>query len=140
MGKKAISEARIGTKTKSVDWTKLLHSGFSVLKESLEDEILVKLISKHKDTQQAKEQSYSCSFCPKTFSNNSYLIRHTKAHVLTDSFECDDCGEKLSRKDNLQTHVRNHHLKTFDDVNTIHFKQKLARSSNVNFVTRLILQ
>ena len=68
MGKKAISEARIGTKTKSVDWTKLLHSGFSVIKESLKDEIPVKLISKHKDTQQTKEQSYSCSFCPKTFS------------------------------------------------------------------------
>ena len=102
--------------------------------------IPVKLISKHKDTQQAKEQSYSCSFCPKTFSNNSHLIRRIKTHVLTDAFECDDCGEKFSRKDNLQTHVRNHHLKTFDDVNTIHFKQKLARSSNVNFVTRLILQ
>ena len=131
MGKKAISEARIGTKTKSVDWTKLLHSGFSVLKESLEDEILVKLISKHKDTQQAKEQSYSCSFCPKTFSNNSHLIRHTKTHVLTDSFECDDCGEKFSRKDNLQTHVRNHHLKTFDDVNTIHFKQKLKNEQGL---------
>ena len=50
--------------------------------------IPVKLISKHKDTQQAKEQSYSCSFCPKTFSNNSHLIRHTKTHVPTDSFEC----------------------------------------------------
>ena len=55
MGKKAISEARIGTKTKPVEWTKWFHSGFSVLKESLEDEIPVKLISKHKDTQQAKE-------------------------------------------------------------------------------------
>ena len=119
-----------------------MHSGSSVLKESLKDEIPVKLISKHKDTQQleAKEQSHSCSFCPKTFCNNSHLIRRIKAHVLTDSFECDDCGEKFSRKDNLQTHVRNHHLKNFDDVNTIHFKQKLARSSNVNFVTRLILQ
>ena len=74
-------------------------------------------------TQQAKELSYSCSFCPKTFSNNSHLIRHTKTHVLTDCFECDDCGEIFSQKDNLQTHVRNHHLKTFDDVNTIHFKQ-----------------
>ena len=64
-------------------------------------------------------------FVLKHFSNNSHLIRHTKTHVLTDSFECDDCGEKFSQKDNLQTHVRNHHLKTFDDVNTIHFKQKL---------------
>ena len=45
MGKKAISEAMIGTKTKPVDWKKL-YSGLSVLKESLEDEILVKLISK----------------------------------------------------------------------------------------------
>ena len=116
----------IGTKTKPVDWKKL-YSGLSVLKESLEDEdeIPVKLISKHKDTQQAKEQSYSCSFCPKTFSINFHLIRRIKTHVLTDSFECDDCGEKFSRKDNLETHVRNHHLKTFNDVNTIHFKQKL---------------
>ena len=95
--------------------------------------IPVKLISKHKDTQQAKEQSYSCSFYPKMFCNNSHLIRHTKTHVLTDSFECDDCGEKFSQKDILQAHVRNHHLKTFNDV------KKLARSSNVNFVTRLIL-
>ena len=98
--------------------------------------IPVKLISKNKDTLQAKEQSYSCSFCPKTFSNNSHLIRHTKTHVLTDSFECDDCGEKFSQKDNLPTQVRNHHLKTFDDVKI----KKLARSSDVNFVTRLILQ
>ena len=60
-------------------WTKLLHSGFSVLKESLKDEIPVKLISKHKDTQQAKEQSYSCSLCPKTFSN---LLRRTKTILL----------------------------------------------------------
>ena len=126
-GEIAISEARIGTKTKSVDSTKSLHSGFSVLKESLKDEILVKLISKHKDTQQAKEQSYSCSFCPKTFSNNSHLIRRIKTHVLTDSFECDDCEERFSRQFNLQTHMRNHHLKTFDDVNTIHFKQKLKK-------------
>ena len=94
-------------------WTKLLHSGFSVIKESLEDEIPVKLISKHKDTQQAKEQSYSCSFCPKTFSNNSHLIRHTKTHVLTDCFECDYCGEKFSRKDKLQSHVRNHPFENF---------------------------
>ena len=106
--------------TKSVDWTKLLHSGFSVIKESLKDEILVK--SKHKDTQQTKEQSYSYSFCPKTFSNNFHLIRCITTHVLTDAFECDDCGEKFSRKDNLQTHVTNHHLKTFNDVNSIHFK------------------
>ena len=95
------------------------------MKESLEDEIPVKLISKHKDTQQAKEQSYSCSFYPKTFSNNSHLVRHIKTHVLIDSFACDDWREKFLQKDNLQTHVRNHHLKTFDDVNTIHFKQKL---------------
>ena len=61
----------------------------------------------------------------------------------TDSFECDDCGEKFSRKDNLQTHVRKYHLKTFDDVNipsTLNKIKTLARSSNVNFVTRLILQ
>ena len=107
-----------------------MHSGFSVLKESLKDEIPVKLISKQ-DTQQAKEQSYSCSFCPKMFSNNFHLIRRIKTLVLTDSFECDDCGEKFSRKDNLQTHVRNHHLKTFDDVNTIHFKQKLKNEQGL---------
>ena len=52
-------------------------------------------------TQQAKEQSYSCSFCPKTLSKNFHLIRPIKTHVLTDSFECDDCGEKFSRKENL---------------------------------------
>ena len=85
--------------------------------ERVKDEIPVKLISKHKDTQQAKEQSHSCSFCLKTFSNNSHLIRSIKTHVVTDFFECDDCGEKFSRKDNLQTHVRKYHLKTFDDVN-----------------------
>ena len=79
-----------------------MHSGFSVIKESLKDEIPVKLISKHKDTQQAKEQSYSCSFCPKTFSNNFHLISRIKTHVLTDSFACDDCGEKSSQNDNLQ--------------------------------------
>ena len=106
-----------------------MHNGFSVLKESLEDEIPVKLISK--GTQQAKEQSYSCSFCPKTFSNNSHLIRRIKTHVLNDAFECDDCGEKFSRKDNLQTHMRNHHLKTFDDVNTIHFKEKLKNDKGL---------
>ena len=72
-------------------------------KESLEDEIPVKLFSKHKDTQQAKEQSYSCSFYPKTFSNNSHLVRHIKTLVLIDSFACDDCGEKFSRKSNLQS-------------------------------------
>ena len=88
--------------------------------------IPVKLISKQKDTLQAKEQSYPCSFC-----NNSHLIRHTKTHVLTDSFECDDCGKKFSRKDNWQTHVRNNHLKTFDDVNTIHFKQKLKNEQGL---------
>ena len=32
------------------------------------------------------------------------------------SFKCDDCGEKFSQKDNLQSHMRNQHLKTFDDV------------------------
>ena len=75
-----------------------MHSGFSVLKESLKDEIPVKLISKHNNNQQAKEQSYWCSFCPQTFSNN---FQNIKTHVLTDSFECDDCGEKFSRKENL---------------------------------------
>ena len=48
MGKKAISEAMIRTKTKPVDWKKL-YSGFSELKESREDDIPVKLITKHKD-------------------------------------------------------------------------------------------
>ena len=43
----------------------------------------------------------------------------------------DDCGEKFSRKDYLQTNVRNHHLKTFDDVNTIHFKQKLKNEQGL---------
>ena len=52
----------------------------------------------------------SCQKCPKVLSNKHKLAMHNQtAHSKVKPFECKFCDHKASRRDNLNTHVKNNH-------------------------------
>ena len=67
-----------------------------------------------------------CGVCLKTFQYKYYLKRHSVVHSIEKPFECELCGLRTSRKDNMTKHMKNIH---FDDNNlqrnyAIHLKIK----------------
>ncbi|KAK3739161.1 hypothetical protein RRG08_045388 [Elysia crispata] len=49
-----------------------------------------------------------CPICGKCFSNNSYLIIHTRSHTGERPYVCDVCGERFTRSNHLNDHRRTH--------------------------------
>ena len=52
---------------------------------------------------------YSCKYCSKVFIDKSKWTRHLLAHTGEKPFACHLCSRPFSRKDNLQTHLKEVH-------------------------------
>ncbi|KAG0727959.1 MDS1 and EVI1 complex locus protein [Chionoecetes opilio] len=53
--------------------------------------------------------NYTCPFCAKLFLDKSKWSRHLCAHTGEKPFVCTICSRRFSRKDNLQTHMKDKH-------------------------------
>lgn len=53
--------------------------------------------------------NYTCPFCAKLFLDKSKWSRHMYAHTGEKPFKCAVCARRFSRKDNLQTHMKDKH-------------------------------
>nr|XP_053630116.1 longitudinals lacking protein, isoforms H/M/V-like isoform X14 [Cherax quadricarinatus] len=53
--------------------------------------------------------NYTCPFCAKLFLDKSKWSRHMYAHTGEKPFMCSACARRFSRKDNLQTHMKDKH-------------------------------
>ncbi|MPC72873.1 MDS1 and EVI1 complex locus protein EVI1 [Portunus trituberculatus] len=53
--------------------------------------------------------NYTCPFCAKLFLDKSKWSRHLCAHTGEKPFVCSICARRFSRKDNLQTHMKDKH-------------------------------
>lgn len=53
--------------------------------------------------------NYTCPFCAKLFLDKSKWSRHLCAHTGEKPFVCTICARRFSRKDNLQTHMKDKH-------------------------------
>ncbi|KAJ3104494.1 transcriptional repressor [Phlyctochytrium planicorne] len=53
---------------------------------------------------------YQCTWpnCGKTFSTSGHLSRHARIHIGFKPFECEICGAKFSRSDNMRMHQKTH--------------------------------
>ncbi|XP_049620925.1 zinc finger protein with KRAB and SCAN domains 4 [Suncus etruscus] len=57
--------------------------------------------------------SYKCSFCERSFRQNSSLIEHQKIHTGEKPYQCDACGKGFTRTSYLVQHQRSHVGKKF---------------------------
>ena len=55
-----------------------------------------------------KKKIYGCEKCEQHFSSSSNLSRHRHIHDTNNPSLCYICGEKFSRKDSLQRHLKKH--------------------------------
>ncbi|XP_055632578.1 zinc finger protein Xfin-like [Toxorhynchites rutilus septentrionalis] len=54
------------------------------------------------------ERPYGCCVCGKSFSSQTILNSHMKCHVPK-QYQCNECGEKFARGENLKRHIRHRH-------------------------------
>lgn len=54
------------------------------------------------------EKPYTCSQCPKSFTQSSQLQEHLRAHAGERSFVCSVCGKSFSRYNSLSGHMKIH--------------------------------
>jgi KRAB domain-containing zinc finger protein len=53
-----------------------------------------------------QEEKFECQVCQKKFFEKWFLIRHSKTHEKP--FECDLCGHRAARKEQMKNHLNNH--------------------------------
>jgi len=53
---------------------------------------------------------FQCKICMKIFRSRYKLNRHSVVHALEKPFDCQICGVKFSRVDNLKRHMESKHL------------------------------
>ena len=63
------------------------------------------------DTSERNCAFYKCKFegCSKTFLRNSDRTRHSVSHMDKTRHPCHKCKKTYTRRDNLLSHIRNHH-------------------------------
>ncbi|XP_062873474.1 histone-lysine N-methyltransferase PRDM9-like [Trichomycterus rosablanca] len=57
---------------------------------------------------QKQKEIHQCSYCEKSFINQSNLQRHERIHTGEKPYECADCGKCFSNQCNLKLHQRIH--------------------------------
>ncbi|XP_054984864.1 zinc finger protein with KRAB and SCAN domains 4 isoform X2 [Sorex araneus] len=57
--------------------------------------------------------TYKCSFCERSFRQNSSLLEHQKIHTGEKPYQCDACGKGFTRTSYLVQHQRSHIGKKF---------------------------
>jgi len=55
------------------------------------------------------EKTHTCDACPKAYKNSSHLLRHKLGAHSNVIMSCDHCGKHFSRRDKLNTHMKNVH-------------------------------
>ena len=55
------------------------------------------------------EKTHTCDACPKAYKNSSHLLRHKISAHSDVVMSCDHCGKHFTRRDKLNTHVKNIH-------------------------------
>ena len=76
------------------------------------------ILNQHKKSHEPKE--HICALCLKTFTHAFQLETHLTTHLGSKNFQCDFCGQRFSRQDNLKRHIRNQH-DTTEKKNRIRF-------------------
>ena len=61
----------------------------------------------HVNSVHLKKDTYSCSYCARTYSTKGNLTRHVKTiHEVPKSFVCHYCNATYTRADNLTRHIK----------------------------------
>ncbi|XP_077397726.1 uncharacterized protein LOC144033471 [Festucalex cinctus] len=64
--------------------------------------------SKSDVTGHTGKKSWKCSYCGKTFTYSSGLMKHMRIHTGEQPFMCSVCGRRFAHKGNLTAHTRTH--------------------------------
>ncbi|XP_055612654.1 uncharacterized protein LOC129759270 [Uranotaenia lowii] len=69
------------------------------------------------------ERPYHCKICDKRFTSQTILSSHLKCHAPK-QYQCNDCGEKFARGENLKRHIRHRHAEATFSCNYCPRKMK----------------
>ena len=65
--------------------------------------------TKNQSPRQSKPKSHKCDKCPKSFTNELYLIRHSRTHSAeVEAHKCEVCSKTFALLSSLKTHSRSH--------------------------------
>ncbi|XP_011503036.1 PREDICTED: zinc finger protein 39-like [Ceratosolen solmsi marchali] len=95
-----------------------------------------------------QNNSYKCKFCPKTFTLAFNRKRHERSHSTDRPYKCDICSKdfkdvkpyscnqcnlEFRRKDNLNRHVKHHHVLDSDTLKTVEndFKEQADNTERI---------
>merc|ERR1719509_402144 len=61
------------------------------------------------ESEMTDEKTYGCSYCPKSFKHSKHLSRHKMSIHSGVTISCEECGKHFSRRDKLNSHMKNKH-------------------------------